>query len=67
MLDSNRKLIDQFNKEEQKYQRLQRRKRARRKKLPLASKKLHKLLDRLDVLAENHQPVDCVSKKWIES
>ena len=62
MLERNDELIERFNKEEQKRQRLQRRKRA-----PHASKKFHKLLDRLDEVMEKYRPVDCIAKKWIES
>ena len=65
MLDDNRELIGLFNKEEQKRQRLQRRKRARRKRMPLENKEFHKLLDRVDDAMEQHKPVDCISKKWI--
>lgn len=65
MLERNDELIDRFNKGEQKRQRLERRKRSRRKKAPHTSKALHKLLDRLDEAMERHKPVDCISRKWI--
>ncbi|MFH1801206.1 MAG: hypothetical protein ABH891_10275 [Candidatus Omnitrophota bacterium] len=65
MLERNDELIEQFNKEEQKRLRLQRRKRARRKRAPGASKEFHKILDRLDELREQ-TPADCVSKRWIK-
>jgi preprotein translocase subunit SecA len=65
MLERNDALIEQFNKEEQKRLRLQRRKRARRKRAPGASKEFHKLLDRLDLAIERHKPADCISTKWI--
>jgi len=65
MLDDNRELIDLFNKEEQKRQRLLQRKRARRERAPHASKTFHKLLDRVDETIERHKPVDCIANKWI--
>ena len=65
MLERNDELIEQFNKEEQKRLRLQRRKRTRRKRSPGASKEFHKLLDRLDEALERHKPADCISKRWI--
>jgi hypothetical protein len=66
MLDDNRELIDLFNKEEQRRQRLIRRKRGRRKKAPRSGKAWHRLLDRLDEMMERSKPADCVSKKWID-
>ncbi len=65
MLERNDELIELFNKEELKRQRLQQRKRERRKRNPQASKELHKLLDRVDEAIERHKPADCISKKWV--
>lgn len=65
MLERNDELIDRSNKEEQKRQKLIRRKRNRRKRAPSTSKEFHKLLDRLDEVMERRKPVDCISRKWI--
>ncbi|MFA5167203.1 MAG: hypothetical protein WC530_01585 [Candidatus Omnitrophota bacterium] len=65
MLERNDELIGRFNKNEQKYRSLQRRKRARRKQLPHASKKLHRLFDLFDKAIEKRESADCISKKWI--
>ena len=65
MLERNDELIDQFNKEEQRRQRILRRKRSRRKQDPKLSRNLQKLLDRLEKEIEKRASVDCVSKKWI--
>jgi len=64
MLNEN-EFVDQFNKEEQKRQRLKERKLKRRARFPKLSKRLHKALDRWDELREKLAPADCVSKKWI--
>ena len=66
MLERNDELINLFNKEEQNRQRLQLRKKARRKRAPHASKKLRKLLDLLDEAMERRKPVDCFSRKWVK-
>ncbi|MFA7254544.1 MAG: hypothetical protein WC133_00395 [Candidatus Omnitrophota bacterium] len=64
MLERNDELIEQFNQEEQKYRRLQFRKKARRKLFPRAGKKIRKALDRLAEI-ESRPPAECVAKKWI--
>lgn len=65
MLESNRDLIDQFNKKEQKRQHLEQKKLKRRARFPKLNERIHKALDRWDELYERMAPVDCVSKKWI--
>lgn len=65
MPDDNRELIEQFNKDEQRYRRLERKKQRRRARFPKLSEKFHKLLDRLDEAIERRRPVDCISKTWI--
>jgi len=66
MPGQNRELIDQFNKKEQKRQRLELRKLKRRTRFPKLSERFHKVFDRCDELRERMAPVDCVSQKWIK-
>lgn len=66
MLENNRELVDQFNKEEQKRQCLKRKRLKRRTCRPGASKRLHQMMDQLDEALERRKPADCISKKWIE-
>jgi hypothetical protein len=65
MLDDNRELIDGFNKEEQKHQRLEQKKLKRRARFPKLSERFHRVFDRLDEATERRRPTDCISKKWI--
>ena len=65
MLKRNDELIEQFNKEEQTRQRLERRRRARRKRSPELSEKNHKILDRLEKIIERRKPTDCIARKWV--
>jgi len=58
--------IEQFNKEEQKRQRLEQKKLKRRARFPKLSERFHKAMDRWDELHERLAPADCVAKKWIK-
>ncbi|MDD5227104.1 MAG: hypothetical protein PHV97_07995 [Candidatus Omnitrophica bacterium] len=63
MLGDNRELIDQFNKEEQKRRRLEKKKLQRRVLFPKLSERFHKTLDRWDEFLEKLTPADCISRK----
>ena len=66
MLKGNQKLIDQFNREEQRWRRLQWRKLKRRVKLPKLGAFSHAILDLKDEMREKRRPEDCVSSNRIE-
>ena len=65
MLQRNQELIDQFNRDEQHWQRLQRRKVKRRVRFPKLGALRHAILDLRDEMSEKRRPVDCVSSKRI--
>jgi len=65
MLQCNHEFIDQFNRDEQRWQWLQWRKLKRRVRFPKLDASLHAILDLRDEMREKRQPVDCVSSKWI--
>jgi len=65
MLQPNQELIDQFNRDERRRQRLQRRKLKRRVRFPKLGALCHAILDLRDEMREKRRPVDCVSSKWI--
>ncbi|MCK4471655.1 MAG: hypothetical protein KAW49_07685 [Anaerolineae bacterium] len=63
MLQPNQELIDRFNRDEQRWRRLQWRKLKRRVRFPKLGALLHDILDLRDEMREKRQPVDCVSSK----
>ena len=65
MVQRNQELIDQFNRDEQRWQRLRCRKVKRRVRLPKLGPLSHAMLDLLDEISENRRPADCVSRKRI--
>jgi len=65
MLQPNQELIDQFNRDEQRRQRLQWRKLKRRVRFPKLGALRHDILDLRDETREKQRPVDCVGSKWI--
>ena len=65
MLQRNQELVDQFNRDEQRWQRLRCRKVKRRVRLSKLGALSHAMLDLLDELREKHRPADCVSRKRI--
>jgi len=66
MLKGKQELIDQFNREEQRWRRLQWRKLKRRVRLPKLEALSHAMLDLRDEMIEKRRPVDCVSSNKIE-
>jgi len=65
MLQRNQELIDQFNHDEQRWQRLQWWKVKRRVKFPKLGALHHAILDLRDEMCERRRPADCVSREWI--
>jgi hypothetical protein len=65
VLQRNQKLIDQFNRDEQRWRWLQWRKLKRRVRFPKLGALRHAILDLRDEMREKRQPADCVSSKWI--
>ena len=65
MLQRNQELIDQFNRDEQRWHRLQWRKVKRRVRVPKLGALSHAILDLRDEMREKRRPVDYVSSKWI--
>ena len=65
MLQRNQELIDQFNREEQRNNRLRCRKVKRRVWFPKLGAFSHAMLDFLDELREKRRPAECVSRKRI--
>jgi len=65
MLQRNQELIDQFNHDEQRWQRLQWRKLKRRVRFPKLGALLHAILDLRDEMRERRRPADCISRKLI--
>jgi hypothetical protein len=65
MLQSNQKLIDQVNYDEQLWRRLQWRKVKRRVRFPKLGMLPHAILDLRDEMRDKRRPVDCVSREWI--
>ena len=63
MLQRNEELIDQFNRDEQLWHRLQWRKVKRRVRFPKLGALSHVMLDLRDEMREKRRPVDCVSSK----
>jgi hypothetical protein len=66
MLQRNQELIDQFNRDEQRWRRLQLRKVMRRVRFPKLGGSFHAILDLRDEMRERRRPADCISSKWIE-
>jgi hypothetical protein len=65
MLQRDQELIDQFNYDEQRWQRLQWRKVKRRVRFPKLGALHHVILDLRDEMRERRRPADCVSREWI--
>ena len=65
MLQRNQELIDQFNRAEQRWRRLQWRKLKRRVRFPKLGALSHAMLDLRDEMRERHRPKDCISRKWL--
>ena len=65
MLQPNQELIDRFNRDEQRWQRLQWRKLKRRVRFPELGALPHAILDLRDEMRERRRPADCVSSEWI--
>jgi len=65
MLQRNQELVDQFNRDEDRWHRLQWRKVKRRVRFPKLGSWSHVILDLRDEMRERRQPVDCVSSKRI--
>jgi len=66
MLQRNQKLIDQFNRDEQLWHRLQWRKVKRRVRLPKLGALSHAILDLRDEMRERRRPADCIGRKRME-
>lgn len=64
MLQRNQKLIDQFNRDEQLWRRLQWRKLKRRGRFPKLGAAPRAILDMLDEMDEKQRLADCVSSEW---
>jgi len=62
MLQRNQELIDQFNRDEQRWWQLQRRKLKRRVRFPKLGALRHDILDLRDEMRERRRPADCVSR-----
>ena len=65
MLQHNQELIDRFNRDEQRWRRLQWQKVTRRARFPKLDALRHAILDLRDEMREKRRPVDCVSSKRI--
>jgi len=65
MLQRNQELIDQFNRDEQLWHRLQWRKVKRRVRFPKLGMLPHAILDVRDEMRDKRRPVDFVSREWI--
>jgi hypothetical protein len=65
MLQRNQELIDQFNREEHRWRRLQWRKLMRRVRFPKLGALSHAILDMRDEMRERRGPADCISSKWL--
>ena len=63
MLQRNQELIDQFNRNEQLWYRLQWRKAKRRVRFPKLGALSHAILDLRDEMRERHRPADCIGLK----
>ena len=63
MLEHNQELIDQFNREEQNWYRLQLRKMKRRIRFPELGALSHAILDLQDKIRDSHKPADCIGRK----
>ena len=60
ILQRNQELIDQFNREEQLWYRLQSRKVKRRVRFPKLGALFHAMLDLRDEMRERYRPADCI-------
>jgi hypothetical protein len=58
-------LIDQFNRDEQRWRWLQWRKLKRRVRSTKLGALSHAMLDLRDEMRERRRPVDCIGRKWI--
>ena len=65
MLQRNQELIEQFNRDERRWHRMQWRKVKRRVRFPKLEAWSHVMLDLRDEMREKRRPVDCVSSKRI--
>jgi len=65
MLQRNQELIDQFNRDEQLWHRLQWRKVNRRVRFPKLGALSHAILDLGDEMRERRRPAYFVGRKWI--
>jgi len=63
MLQRNQELIDQFNRDEQLWYRLQWWKVKRRVRFPELGALFHAMLDLRDEMRERHRPADCIGRK----
>jgi len=63
MLQQNQDLIDQFNRDEERWHRLQWRKLMRRVRFPKLGALSHAMLDLRDEIRERRRPKDCISGK----
>jgi len=63
VLQRNQELIDQFNRDEQLWYRLQWRKVKRRVRFPKLGELSHAILDLRDEMRERHRPADCIGRK----
>jgi|GEM_PF-2592945 len=63
LLERNQALIDQFNREEQIWYRLQLRKVKRRCRFPKLGALSHAILYMRDEMCERHRPADCIGRK----
>jgi len=66
MLQRNQELIDQFNRDEERWRRLQWRKLMRRVRFPKLGALSHTILDLRDEIRERRRPKDCISHRWLE-
>jgi hypothetical protein len=66
MLQRNQELIDQFNRDEQRWRWLQWRKVKRRVRFPKLGALPHAILDLRDEMRERLRPVDCIGRKRME-
>ncbi len=62
MLQRNQELIDQFNRDEQLWHRLQWRKVKRRVRFPKLGALSYAILDLRDEMRERRRPADCISR-----
>jgi len=67
MLQRNQELIDQFNRDERRWHRMQWRKVKRLVRFPKLGAWSHAILDLRDEMREKRRPVDCVSSKRVFS